>query len=79
MNREIKVIDLVNQISRREADLPTKVLYRGQTYKFDRNIGDYRVDGCGACLLMRDIFADFDCQGMHNSFYNMLSDSVEIE
>lgn len=76
MNK-IKIIDLVNQISRYDSDLPKQIKYNNKIYKFDKSIGDYRKHGYAECLLMKDIFADFDCQGKHNSFYNMLWDTVE--
>ena len=75
---KIKIIDLVNQISRSEYDLPKQIRYNNIIYKFDKSIGDYRRYGYAECLLMKDIFGNYDCQGYHNSFYNMLSDEVEI-
>jgi hypothetical protein len=74
---KIKIIDLVNQISRKDTDLPQIIKYENSIYKFSKDIGDYRKDGWGECLLMKKIFANFDCQGKHNSFYNMLCDYVE--
>ena len=74
---KIKIIDLINMIAREDADLPLILKYDNYIYKFDKSIGDYRKDGYGECLLIRSIFGTFDCCGKHNSFYNMLCDSVE--
>ena len=74
---EIKIIDLVNQIARQDPDLPIKVKYGNHIYKWDRGIGDYRKNGYGECLLIKEIFGTFDCCGRHNSFYNMLWDTAE--
>ena len=68
---KIKVIDLLNQITREDPDLPMIVNYNKKIYKWDRNIGDYRKDGYAECLLIRDIFGTFDCCGKHNSLYNI--------
>ena len=71
---KIKISDLVNKIINRE-EMPKEVLFDGNIYKWCNNIGDYRKDGWGSCLMIRDIFDNFDRYG---SFYNMLFEDVEI-
>ena len=55
--------------------MPKEVLFDGNIYKWCNDIGDYRKDGWGSCLMIRDIFNKFDRYG---SFYNMLFEDVEI-
>ena len=71
---KIKISDLVNKVINRE-EMPKEVLFNGNIYKWCNNIGDYRKDGWGSCLMIRDIFDNFDRYG---SFYNMLFEDVEI-
>lgn len=71
---KIKISDLVNKVINREK-MPKKVLFNGNIYKWCNNIGDYRKDGWGSCLMIRDVFDNFDRYG---SFYNMLFEDVEI-
>lgn len=71
---KIKISDLVNKVINRE-EMPKEVLFDGNIYKWCNNIGDYRKDGWGSCLMIRDIFDNFDRYG---SFYNMLFEDVEI-
>ena len=71
---KIKISDLVNKVINRE-EMPKKILFDGNIYKWCNNIGDYRKDGWGSCLMIRDIFDNFDRYG---SFYNMLFEDVEI-
>ena len=71
---KIKISDLVNKVINRE-EMPKKVLFDGNIYKWCNDIGDYRKDGWGSCLMIRDIFDNFDRYG---SFYNMLFEDVEI-
>ena len=71
---KIKISDLVNKVINRE-EMPKKVLFDGNIYKWCNDIGDYRKNGWGTCLMIRDIFNNFDRYG---SFYNMLFEDVEI-
>nr|DAW20933.1 MAG TPA: hypothetical protein [Caudoviricetes sp.] len=71
---KIKISDLVNKVINRE-EMPKEVLFNGNIYKWCNNIGDYRKDGWDSCLMIRDIFDNFDRYG---SFYNMLFEDVEI-
>lgn len=71
---KIKISDLVNKVINRE-EMPKEVLFDGNIYKWCNNIGDYRKDGWGSCLMIRDVFDNFDRYG---SFYNMLFEDVEI-
>ena len=71
---KIKISDLVNKVINRE-EMPKEVLFKGNIYKWCRDIGDYRKDGYSSCLMIRDIFDNFDRYG---SFYNMLFEDVEI-
>ena len=71
---KIKISYLVNKVINRE-EMPKEVLFDGNIYKWCNNIGDYRKDGWGSCLMIRDIFDNFDRYG---SFYNMLFEDVEI-
>ena len=71
---KIKISDLVNKVINRE-EMPKKVLFDGNIYKWCNDIGDYRRNGWGTCLMIRDIFNNFDRYG---SFYNMLFEDVEI-
>ena len=71
---KIKISDLVNRVINRE-EMPKEVLFDGNIYKWCNDIGDYRKDGWGSCLMIRDIFNNFDRYG---SFYNMLFEDVEI-
>ena len=71
---KIKISDLVNKVINRE-EMPKEVLFNGNIYKWCNDIGDYRKDGWGSCLMIRDIFDNFDRYG---SFYNMLFEDVEI-
>ena len=71
---KIKISDLVNKVINRE-EMPKKVLFDGNIYKWCNEIGDYRKNGWGTCLMIRDIFNNFDRYG---SFYNMLFEDVEI-
>ena len=71
---KIKISDLVNKVINRE-EMPKKVLFDGNIYKWCNYIGDYRKNGWGTCLMIRDIFNNFDRYG---SFYNMLFEDVEI-
>lgn len=71
---KIKISDLVNKVINRE-EMPKEVLFEGNIYKWCRDIGDYRKDGYGSCLMIRDIFDNFDRYG---SLYNMLFEDVEI-
>ena len=71
---KIKISDLVNKVINRE-EMPKEVLFNGNIYKWCDNIGDYRKNGWGTCLMIRDIFNNFDRYG---SFYNMLFEDVEI-
>ena len=71
---KIKISDLVNKVINRE-EMPKEVLFDGNIYKWCNDIGDYRKDGWGSCLMIRDIFDNFDRYG---SFYNMLFEDVEI-
>ena len=71
---KIKISDLVNKVINRE-EMPKEVLFNGNIYKWCNDIGDYRKDGWGSCLMIRDIFNKFDRYG---SFYNMLFEDVEI-
>ena len=71
---KIKISDLVNKVINRE-EMPKKVLFDGNIYKWCNDIGDYRKNGWGCCLMIRDIFNNFDRYG---SFYNMLFEDVEI-
>ena len=74
LRMKIKISDLVNKVINRE-EMPKEVLFDGNIYKWCNNIGDYRKDGWGSCLMIRDIFDNFDRYG---SFYNMLFEDVEI-
>lgn len=71
---KIKISDLVNKVINRE-EMPKEVLFDGNIYKWCNDIGDYRKDGWGSCLMIRDIFNKFDRYG---SLYNMLFEDVEI-
>ena len=71
---KIKISYLVNKVINRE-EMPKKVLFDGNIYKWCNDIGDYRKDGYSSCLMIRDIFDNFDRYG---SFYNMLFEDVEI-
>ena len=71
---KIKISDLVNKVINRE-EMPKEVLFDGNIYKWCNDIGDYRRNGRGSCLMIRDIFNNFDRYG---SFYNMLFEDVEI-
>ena len=71
---KIKISDLVNKVINRE-EMPKEVLFDGNIYKWCNDIGDYRKDGWGSCLMIRDIFDNFDRYG---SFYNMLFEDLEI-
>ena len=71
---KIKISHLVNKVINRE-EMPKEVLFNGNIYKWCDNIGDYRKNGWGTCLMIRDIFNNFDRYG---SFYNMLFEDVEI-
>ena len=71
---KIKISDLVNKVINRE-EMPKEVLFDDNIYKWCRDIGDYRKNGWGCCLMIRDIFNNFDRYG---SFYNMLFEDVEI-
>ena len=71
---KIKISDLVNKVINRE-EMPKEVLFNGNIYKWCNDIGDYRKDGWGSCLMIRDIFNKFDRYG---SFYNMLFEDAEI-
>lgn len=71
---KIKISDLVNKVINRE-EMPKEVLFNGNIYKWCNNIGDYRKDGWGSCLIIKDVFDNFDRYG---SFYNMLFEEVEI-
>ena len=71
---KIKISDLVNKVINRE-EMPKEVLFDGNIYKWCRDIGDYRKEGWGSCLMIKDIFFNFDRYG---SFYNMLFEEVEI-
>ena len=71
---KIKISDLVNKVINRE-EMPKEVLFDGNIYKWCNDIGDYRKDGWGSCLMIRDIFNNFD---RYDSFYNMLFEDVEI-
>ena len=71
---KIKISDLVNKVINRE-EMPKEVLFKGNIYKWCNDIGDYRKDGWGSCLMIRDIFNKFDRYG---SFYNMLFEDAEI-
>ena len=71
---EIKISDLINKVINRE-EMPKEVLFDGNIYKWCNDIGDYRKDGWGSCLMIRDIFNKFDRYG---SLYNMLFEDVEI-
>ena len=71
---KIKISDLVNKVINRE-EMPKEVLFDGNIYKWCNDIGDYRKDGWGSCLMIRDIFNNFDRYG---SLYNMLFEDVEI-
>lgn len=71
---KIKVIDLINKVEKRE-EMPKKVKFNGNIYKWCEDIGDYRKDGWGHCLMAKDILDNF---GKYGSFYNMLSEKVEI-
>lgn len=73
----MKVIDLLNKIANGE-EVPKEVKYDRFIYKWCEDIGDYRIDGYGECLLIKTIFGTFDCCGRHNSLYNMIYDEVEI-
>src|SRR5574344_1110806 len=53
---KIKIIDLINMIARKDADLPLILKYDNYIYKFDKSIGDYRKDGYGECLLIRRLY-----------------------
>ena len=74
LKMKIKISDLVNKVINRE-EMPKKVLFDGNIYKWCNGIGDYRRNGWGTCLMIRDIFNNFDRYG---SFYNMLFEDVEI-
>ena len=71
---KIKISDLVNKVINRE-EMPKGVLFDGNIYKWCGDIGDYRKDGYGSCLMIRDVFGNFERYG---SFYNMLFENVEI-
>ena len=71
---KIKISDLVNKVINRE-EMPKEILFNGNIYKWCNDIGDYRKDGWGSCLMIRDIFNNFDRYG---SFYNMLFEDVKI-
>ena len=73
----MKIIDLLNKIANGE-EVPYEIKYNGRLYKWRRDIGDYRLDGCAECLIIKSIFGTFDCCGKHNSLYNMLFDTVDI-
>ena len=74
LRMKIKISDLVNKVINRE-EMPKKVLFDGNIYKWCNDMGDYRKNGWGTCLMIRDIFNNFDRYG---SFYNMLFEDVEI-
>ena len=74
LRMKIKISDLVNKVINRE-EMPKEVLFEGNIYKWCNDIGDYRKDGWGSCLMIRDIFNKFDRYG---SLYNMLFEDVEI-
>lgn len=71
---KIKISDLVNKVINRE-EMPKEILFDGNIYKWCNDIGDYRKNGWGTCLMIRDIFNNFDRYG---SLYNMLFEDVEI-
>ena len=71
---KIKISDLVNKVINRE-EMPKEVLFDGNIYKWCNDIGDYRKDGWGSCLMIRDIFNNFNRYG---SLYNMLFEDIEI-
>lgn len=71
---KIKISDLVNKVINRE-EMPKEVLFDGNIYKWCNDIGDYRKDGWGSCLMIRNIFNNFNRYG---SLYNMLFEEVEI-
>lgn len=71
---KIKISDLVNKVINRE-EMPKEVLFDGNIYKWCQDIGDYRKEGWGSCLMIKDIFFNFERYG---SFYNMLFEEVEI-
>ena len=71
---KIKISYLVNKVINRE-EMPKEVLFDGNIYKWCGDIGDYRKDGWGSCLMIRDVFDSFD---RYDSFYNMLFEYVEI-
>lgn len=71
---KIKISDLVIKVINRE-EMPKELLFNGDVYKWCNGIGDYRKDGWGSCLMIRDVFGDF---ARYGSFYNMLFEDVEI-
>lgn len=71
---QIKVIDLINKVAKRE-EMPKKVKFNGNIYKWCEDVGDYRKDGWEHCLMAKDNLDNF---GKYGSFYNMLSEKVEI-
>ena len=71
---KIKISDLVNKVINRE-EMPKEILFDGNIYKWCNDIGDYRKDGWGSCLMIKNVFNNFDRYG---SFYNMLFEDVEI-
>lgn len=71
---KIKISDLVNKVINRE-EMPKEILFDGNIYKWCNDIGDYRKDGWGSCLMIKNVFNNFDRYG---SFYNMLFEYVEI-
>lgn len=71
---KIKISYLVNKVINRE-EMPKEILFDGNIYKWCNDIGDYRKDGWGSCLMIKNVFNNFDRYG---SFYNMLFEDVEI-
>lgn len=71
---KIKISDLVNKVINRE-EMPKEILFDGNIYKWCNDIGDYRKDGWGSCLMIKNVFNNFDRYG---SFYNMLFEDVEV-
>lgn len=71
---KIKISDLVTKVINREK-MPKEIIFDGYIYNWCENIGDYRRDGWGSCLMLKEIFDNFDRYG---SFYNMLFEEVEI-
>lgn len=71
---KIKISDLVNKVINRE-EMPKEILFDGNIYKWCNDIGDYRKDGWGSFLMIKNVFNNFDRYG---SFYNMLFEDVEV-